>query len=343
MNNNILIVHHNDADGHCAAAIVRYELTNPMNLVDYYEYNYSGNVEAEIKSGATVYLVDISMSIFVEQFIQNCLKEACKVIHIDHHKPSVQYYNDNTVEDPNWIYFVHDENDEKNGAISGALLTFIYTCMKEDKRNKPMDVDFDLTELRDHLIFDGDMENEYRVPMLIRMIDDHDVWRHNLVESKPFSYAYKRMPADMVDPAEDDLWEAIYNDNHHLLFNSIQSGERYVQDENERNESLRNIGGFITAKFNNNCYCLNNLFAGSDQFGDMYEDCDMVCRFAYNGKAWKYSLYSSNPEIDCSDIAKRYGGGGHKGAAGFDLPYCIFGGEPPKLTLKEKIKKLFKK
>ena len=39
------------------------------------------------------------------------------------------------------------------------------------------------------------------------------------------------------------------------------------------------------------------------------------CRLA-NGK-WKVSLYSTKPEIDCGEICKAFGGGGHKGAAGF--------------------------
>jgi nanoRNase/pAp phosphatase (c-di-AMP/oligoRNAs hydrolase) len=45
--------------------------------------------------------------------------------------------------------------------------------------------------------------------------------------------------------------------------------------------------------------------------------------FSFDGDEWIISLYSRN--IDVSEIAKKYGGGGHKGAAGFhckDLPFC---------------------
>lgn len=41
-------------------------------------------------------------------------------------------------------------------------------------------------------------------------------------------------------------------------------------------------------------------------------------------KLWNVSLYSTKPDIDCGAIAKSFGGGGHKGAAGFrckDLPF----------------------
>ena len=41
-------------------------------------------------------------------------------------------------------------------------------------------------------------------------------------------------------------------------------------------------------------------------------------------KLWNVSLYSTKDHIDCGSIAKSFGGGGHKGAAGFqckDLPF----------------------
>ena len=340
-NNNILIVHHTDADGHCAAAIVRYELTNPMQNVAYYAYNYDSEIQKmNIKEDSIVYLVDICMNEHVEKFINECLERGCNIVHIDHHKDSVTYYNEHSEDELGWVHFVHDEHDERNGAISGTLLTFIYCTMKPEDRKHPMDVDFDLTDLRDHMIFNGDMDNEYRVPFIVRLIDDHDVWRHKINESKPFSYAYKRLPKEMTDPAEDDFWECIYNDNHRILFTSIKEGERLLEEEKEQNEILRGIGGFETDIFGVSCYCLNNLKAGSDQFGDEYLTHDCVCRFAYNGKGWTYSLYSDN-KTDCSEIARRYGGGGHEGAAGFKLDYCIFGNEPPKKSFWQKLKALF--
>jgi nanoRNase/pAp phosphatase (c-di-AMP/oligoRNAs hydrolase) len=39
--------------------------------------------------------------------------------------------------------------------------------------------------------------------------------------------------------------------------------------------------------------------------------------FTFNGSKWVVSLYTKNPDIDVSEIAYRYGGGGHKAAAGF--------------------------
>ncbi|MCP4255527.1 MAG: hypothetical protein GY775_19400 [Candidatus Scalindua sp.] len=39
--------------------------------------------------------------------------------------------------------------------------------------------------------------------------------------------------------------------------------------------------------------------------------------FWYKDGKWMWSLYNDNGQVDCSLIAKQYGGGGHKGASGF--------------------------
>lgn len=339
---DVLIVHHTDADGHCAAAVARYELTNDFDSVSYYAYNYFGDIKTDVANGTQIYLVDISMNDNVEEFIKTSLEKGCRVVHIDHHKTSVEYYNEHDIDNPNWIYLVHDENDDR-GPVSGCLLTFVYASMNSSQKQTPMDVNYDFTELRDHFRLDPKDADDRYVPYIVRLVDDHDVWRHKLNESKAFSYAYKRLPKEVTDPECDDLWEAIYNEHHIMIRQMMLDGERILADEKARNEILLEIGGFETDIFGNSCICLNNLTAGSDQFGDKYDEYDMVCRFAYNGNGWSYSLYSSKKETDCSEIAKRYGGGGHTGAAGFKLDYCIFGGEKPveKKGILSRIKHFF--
>jgi len=65
---------------------------------------------------------------------------------------------------------------------------------------------------------------------------------------------------------------------------------------------------------------------GSHRFKSIWDptkyDGMMVIQFI-NGNLWKYSLYADDSDMDMSDIAKKYGGGGHKGAAGFQLPVLL--------------------
>ena len=50
-----------------------------------------------------------------------------------------------------------------------------------------------------------------------------------------------------------------------------------------------------------------------------YEAYDGAACFHYANGKWNWSLYNNNGLVDCSVIAKQFGGGGHKGAAGFVL------------------------
>jgi hypothetical protein len=53
---------------------------------------------------------------------------------------------------------------------------------------------------------------------------------------------------------------------------------------------------------------------GIDYHKDGYDGC--AC-FYFDGKGYNFSLYNDNGLVDVSQIAHQYGGGGHKGAAGF--------------------------
>lgn len=60
----------------------------------------------------------------------------------------------------------------------------------------------------------------------------------------------------------------------------------------------------------------NPVNFGIDYHKDGYEG--FAC-FWWTGKVWMFSLYNDDGKVDCSEICKQYGGGGHKGAAGFTV------------------------
>lgn len=65
------------------------------------------------------------------------------------------------------------------------------------------------------------------------------------------------------------------------------------------------------------CFAVNMAMISSDDFViDNVDDYDILVGFSFDGESWNYSLRST--KIDCSKVAMKYGGGGHKGAAGFN-------------------------
>lgn len=69
--------------------------------------------------------------------------------------------------------------------------------------------------------------------------------------------------------------------------------------------------------------CLNGGGFNSDVFKSVYDGDkhDIMMPFQYNGKTdtWTFSMYSVKPEFNVSLIAKEHRGGGHAGAAGFQV------------------------
>ena len=70
------------------------------------------------------------------------------------------------------------------------------------------------------------------------------------------------------------------------------------------------------------CWAVNRARVSSDRFEGRIHEYPIVIAYYWDGGRWKISLYSE--KVDVSEIAKAYGGGGHKGAAGFQcgaLPF----------------------
>ena len=57
--------------------------------------------------------------------------------------------------------------------------------------------------------------------------------------------------------------------------------------------------------------------ANSKFFGNRISCYDAVVTQCFDGDKWNFSIYSEDEDFDCSLVARYFGGGGHKGAAGF--------------------------
>lgn len=79
---------------------------------------------------------------------------------------------------------------------------------------------------------------------------------------------------------------------------------------------IENNPGNIVRKFLTiNKQRFNPINFGIDYHKDGYDG--FACFWYTSNGKWNWSLYNDNGEVDCSLIAKQFGGGGHKGAAGF--------------------------
>ncbi len=95
-----------------------------------------------------------------------------------------------------------------------------------------------------------------------------------------------------------------------------------INFNNDITSALHKVFPNNTIKVNHYKYkflCVNQERFNPINFGIDYhkEGYDGFACFWYKDSKWTFSLYNDNGNVDCSIIAKQYGGGGHKGASGF--------------------------
>lgn len=324
------IFHHTDDDGKASGAIVTNELiTNPYTMIHYGKYNYSHRWEdlnfpsdGEYNEDTVFFIVDLSIDNVIFDAITKAVNAGSHVIHIDHHKSSIDFINNMNKEQKSIydkvISFVKD-------GISGCLLTWIFSCMNDIERVNANNIEFDLSVGRTHIMLPGN--REYVIPPAIRYIDDNDVWIHYHNETKYFNIGFQ-METDK-SPQNKELWSKLLYDFKSVK-KYIDEGEIIYRYQSIQNKSIVSRNAFIyTFNYKGKdieCLCVNNAYGNSRLFGSEYNEYQIIMKFGFDGELWRYTMYSHEKfeDIDVSEIAKLYGGGGHKCAAGFVSNDFIF-------------------
>lgn len=107
----------------------------------------------------------------------------------------------------------------------------------------------------------------------------------------------------------------------------IEEGQLLYKYKQKQAEEYIKSKGFAVEFEGYKCFAVNHGLINSDFFESVDDKYDVYIGFAYNGgsKRWSYSLRAANDDVDVSKIAVKYGGGGHKGAAGFASDKYVLG------------------
>ena len=149
-------------------------------------------------------------------------------------------------------------------------------------------------------------------PLFLKYIEDRDLWKFSLSQSKEFSTVFYEVP--LTFPAYDAfLDESVVNDACLKGSNVIAYVNDYVEKFSEY--ALRaNMHGYSAAVANSSVWI-------SEIGNRLSRDVDFAAVWHYDYKIEKYrvSLRTCKDDVDVSTIAKFWGGGGHKKAAGFTI------------------------
>lgn len=160
-------------------------------------------------------------------------------------------------------------------------------------------------------------------PIFLRYIEDRDLWRFELEDSKAVSAALTSL-IDFTFESFDAMnnpsqFEELVSDGYTILhYNNIVM-KKICQSA--RKNLWRSYEVCV----------VNSSILQSEIGSQLAPTCDFVVIWYYDHKNMKHkvSLRTQKNEVDVSKIAARFGGGGHKKAAGFTL-------RPP-----ESVEKLF--
>lgn len=160
------------------------------------------------------------------------------------------------------------------------------------------------------------------MPRAVHLLGRYDVWDHSDADTLPFQYA---MRTYSLPPDAHAWWECLFEIED--LSPRVHDGQTillYVQNHNA--EYARHA--FEVELDELHCIALNRMCTNSQAFDTIYDPKkhDAMLTFGWRNGQWTVSLYATKDKIDVSVLAKKYGGGGHKGAAGFQcvaLPFSL--------------------
>ncbi len=155
------------------------------------------------------------------------------------------------------------------------------------------------------------LNNKAVMPHAVQLIGDYDKWALKMPFSKAFYEGMKLIP----NGPRDKIWVGLLNDERILCSQISHDGEIAITYRNNYCDSLCRSFGYEAEIGGYKAYVCNQFMFGSGGFGERFNKYPLCLAYIYDGKKFTVSLYSET--VDVSIIAKNYGGGGHKGAAGF--------------------------
>lgn len=156
--------------------------------------------------------------------------------------------------------------------------------------------------------------DEESMPLMIKYISDRDLWKWEMPHAKAILIALDSIPktfekwsgfSDLCDKIGSSSWNQIMFEGYALL-----SYKETITDRIASGSFPLKIGGHIVPTVNTPVF-------QSDIASDLVKVNSFSAAYYFDGEQYRFSLRSSDEGIDVSNIAKIYGGGGHRNASGF--------------------------
>jgi len=272
------IYHSRDLDGYCSAAVVK----RKYPTIELIGYDYGEQFPWDRIREGLVIMVDVSLPMLdMLKLAKMC---GHNLIWIDHHVSAINDFKE----------FI----GEGETFCKAILEDGIAACEGAWKYLFPEEV----------------------IPHAVKLLGIYDTWRqddgHNDWNAvvMPFQYG---MRAKCNSP-ETFPMEMLDDERPH--YDTMKQGDAILSFQRMQNEANCRKNAFEILFTGKRAIALCGGPFNSGTFDSVYDpgQHDLMMPFQYNGNGeWTVSLYTTKEDIDCSEIAKKFGGGGHRKAAGF--------------------------
>ena len=158
------------------------------------------------------------------------------------------------------------------------------------------------------------------IPRVVELLGDYDIWSFKHGDNTNFLQTGIRLYNTKPESEDWVRWL----DQFYFPIDELGKGEISLKYRNTYyNGLVKSFSFFIEFEGYKTVVC-NAGSVSSQLFDSVKEDYDIMMPFVFDGKKWIVSLYTKKENIDVSEIAKKYGGGGHRKASGFrcdELPF----------------------
>lgn len=281
--NKLVIYHANCYDGVTAAYVCYRALDMAFEgmqpSVDYLPLNYS-DPPPDVK-GKDVYIVDFS---FKREIMRQLAYDANNLVCLDHHKTAQE-------------------------ALEGLAKEILI------ETGKDITIVFDMNRSGAGIAWDYFFKESSR-PDLVNYIEDRDLWKFTLPNSKEYNAFIQSFDINLHTWIYELSGKFNINDP-----NTLEIGKALLRLENKYVKQIVANAKLIQIDMCTIPHVQTSILMSEvcDQLLKDYPDYSHVA-YSFQRKDGKiqYGL-RSRPSFDCSVIAKKFGGGGHKQAAGFEL------------------------
>lgn len=289
-----ICVYHGGCDDGFGAALAVWKRWG--DAVQYVPAGYSKPLDCDT-AGKHVIMVDFSLKKEAMRALGN---SAASVVVLDHHKTAEAELREWTLGDGNVDLGAKLQEVEQNLALNqmeNVIPVIAYFCMQ--KSGARMAWEF--------------CHSRAPVPALIAAVEDRDLWRFAIPSTKYVSAALRTLPHDF------GLWNGLcYGDLGSLIIEgqAVLRGHEKNVGEFLKNRYWTEIGGVNVPVVNVPYHYASDCADAMLKAEPGAPFCASWFRRA-DGRI-QYSLRSRDDRMDVSEIAKKFGGGGHRNAAGFE-------------------------